>query len=198
MKKQMNKLFEDQRSVHVLYSYSTMEKYIEQAVSYIEEGVKAGDYVIFIENEPLFRSINKELSSRLTEDQMKFVHSVNSFDFYYSSGSYHPPAILDYFNKMVQPYVEKDISFRSWAHVEWATMKDPLHIIEDFERIVDEAVNSLSFPLICAYEGEKMPDHLIKILMETHPYVLKDDNFTVSDKYQLASSKKYGKTLRSP
>jgi hypothetical protein len=190
LKNKMNQLFEDQRSVHVLYSYSGMDKYIDQAVSYIEEGVKAGDYVIFIENEPLFRLINKELSSRLAEDQMKFVHWVNNFDFYYSSGSYHPPAILDYFNNMVQPYIENDTSFRSWAHVEWATIKDPLHIIEDFERIVDEAVNSLSFPLICAYEGEKMPDHLIKILMETHPYVLKDDNFTVSDEYQLASGQK--------
>lgn len=115
---------------------------------------------------------------------------MNNFDFYYSSGSYHPPAILDYFNQMVQPYVENDIPFRSWAHVEWATMKDPLHIIEDFERIVDEAVNSLSFPLICAYEGEKMPDHLIKILMETHPYVLKDEHFTVSVEYQAASAGK--------
>lgn len=190
MSDNMNQLFEDQRSVHVLYAYNEMEKYIEQAVSFIENGVIAGDYVIFIENEPLFRSINKELSSRLTEDQLKFVHSVNNFDFYYSSGSYHPPAIQDYFNKMVQPYVENDIPFRSWAHVEWATMKDQLHIIEDFERIVDEAVNSLSFPLICAYEGEKMPDHLNKILMETHPYVLKDENFTVSDEYLAASAGK--------
>lgn len=68
MSDKMNQLFEDQRSVHVLYAYNEMEKYIEQAVSFIENGVMAGDYVIFIENEPLFRSINKEISSRLTED----------------------------------------------------------------------------------------------------------------------------------
>ncbi|MBS8263057.1 hypothetical protein DYI25_01245 [Mesobacillus boroniphilus] len=190
MKNNMNQLFKDHRSVHVLYSYNEMDKYINQAVSFIEEGVMAGDYVIFIENEPLFRLIDEELSSRLTEDQMKFVHWVNNFDFYYSSGSYHPPAILDYFNNMVQPYIENDLPFRSWAHVEWATMKDPLHIIEDFERIVDQAVNALSFPLICAYEGDKMPDNLTRILMETHPYVLIDDDFIVSEQYQLASGGK--------
>ena len=60
-----------------------------------------------------------------------------------SSGSYHPPAFAEYFNKMVQPYVENKISFRSWAHVEWATMEEPLHLIEDFEKIVDGAVNEL-------------------------------------------------------
>lgn len=190
MKNKMNQLFKDKRSVHVLYAYNELDKYIEQAVSYIEDAVMAEEYVIFIENEPLFRLINKELSSRLAEDQMEFVHWVNNFDFYYSSGNYHPPAILDYFNKMVEPYIENGISFRSWAHVEWASMKDPLHIIEDFERIVDEAVNTLYFPLICAYEGLKMPDHLIKILLETHPYVLKDDNFTVSDEYQIPSGQR--------
>ncbi|MDO7485051.1 hypothetical protein Q5O89_01985 [Peribacillus frigoritolerans] len=56
----------------------------------------------------------------------------------------------EYFNKTVQPYVENKISFRSWAHVEWATLEEPLHIIEEFERTVDKAVNLLSFPLICA------------------------------------------------
>ena len=63
-------------------------------------------------------------------------------------------------------------------------MKEPLHLIEDFEKIVDEAVNTLSFPLICAYEGEKMPDFLRTILMETHPYVLFEDDLIISEQYQ--------------
>jgi hypothetical protein len=68
--------------------------------------------------------------------------------------------------------------------VEWATMEVPLHLIEDFEKIVDEAVNQLSFPLICAYEGKRMPDYLKTILLETHPYVLIEDELIVSEKYQ--------------
>ena len=120
----------------------------------------------------------------MTEDQMKFVHFVNSFHFYYSSGSYHPPAIEDYFKEMVQPYVENKITFRSWAHVEWTTMEDPLYLIEDFEKIVDEAVNLLTFPLVCAYQGKRMPDYLKTILLETHPYILLEDDFIVSEEYQ--------------
>jgi hypothetical protein len=180
----MNQLFEDQRSVHVLYSYNGIKSYIEQAVSYIHNGVVAGDYIILVENERIYRMIHKELIHRLTKEEMDFVHFVNNFDFYYSSGSYHPPAITEYFTKMVQPYVDQKLTFRSWAHVEWASMEDPLHLIEDFEKIVDEAVNQLSFPLICAYEGNRMPDYLIQILMETHPYVLMEDDFIVSDRYK--------------
>ncbi|WP_430871324.1 hypothetical protein, partial [Escherichia coli] len=63
--------------------------------------------------------------------------------------------------------------------MEWATLEEPLHIIEEFERTVDEAVNQLSFPLICAYKSERMPDYLKTILLETHPYILKDDDIII-------------------
>lgn len=182
----MNRLFEDQKSghIHVLYKYNGMENYFKQVLSYIQDGIAAGDYVILIENSRLSPIIHEELSTRLTKEQMEFIHQVNSLDFYWSSGSYHPPSIADYFSKMIQPYVERKITFRAWAHVEWATMEEPLHLIKDLEVIVDEAVNQLSFPLICAYEGKKMPDFLQTSLMETHPYVLLDDDFIASEKYK--------------
>ncbi|MGG6360503.1 MEDS domain-containing protein [Peribacillus frigoritolerans] len=189
LKSKMNQLFEDQKSVHVLYSYNEMENYIKQVLSYIQNGIMAGDYVILVENDRIYPIIHKELSTRLTKDQLKLLHFVNNFDFYCSSGSYHPPAIEEYFNKTVQPYVENKISFRSWAHVEWATLEEPLHIIEEFERTVDKAVNLLSFPLICAYKGERMPEYLKTILLETHPYVLEDDDITICEQYLSSSLK---------
>lgn len=187
MNSKMNALLVERKNVHVLYSFNEIENYMKQVLNYIEVGIEAGDYVILIENDRLYPMIQKELSTRLTKEQMEFLHFVNSMDFYRSSGSYHPPAIAEYFNKTVQPYVENEISFRSWAHVEWATMEEPLHLIEDFEKIVDEAVNEYAFPLICAYEGKRMPDYLKTILMETHPYVLMEDDFIVSEQYQPAN-----------
>ena len=184
MKSGMSQLLEEQRNVHVLYSYYDMENYLKQLLSFIQDGVAAGDYVILIENDCVYPIIYKELCTLLKKDQMKFIHFVNSFDFYWLSGSYHPPAIEAYFKKTVQPYVENEVSFRSWAHVEWASMKEPMYLIKDFEKIVDQAVNLLSFPLICAYDGNRMPDHLKTILMETHPYVLMEDDFIVSEEYQ--------------
>ncbi|MCK2003695.1 MEDS domain-containing protein [[Brevibacterium] frigoritolerans] len=189
LKSKMNQLFEDQKNVHVLYPYNEMENYIKQVLSYIQDGIMAGDYVILVENDRIYPIIHKELSTRLTKDQMELLHFVNNFDFYCSSGSYHPPAIEEYFNKTVQPYVENKISFRSWAHVEWATLEEPLHIIEEFERTVDKAVNLLSFPLICAYKGERMPEYLKTILLETHPYILEDDDITICEQYLSSSLK---------
>ncbi|MGM7703425.1 MEDS domain-containing protein [Pseudalkalibacillus sp. Hm43] len=180
----MNELFREEKSIHVLYAYHGMENYINMVVKFTQDGIRDGDYVILIENDPLFRRIKKVLESKLTQEEMKYVHWENSFDFYFSSGSYHPPAILEYFNNMIQPYLQTQSTFRTWAHVEWASMEEPLHIIEDLERPVDEAVRQISFPLICAYQGERMPDYLKKILMETHPYILMEDDFVTSEQYK--------------
>jgi len=59
-----------------------------------------------------------------------------------------------------------------------------LHLIEDFEITVDEAVHKFLFPLICANEGNRMPDYLTTILMKTHPYVLYKDDIIISEQYQ--------------
>lgn len=184
MKSKMNQLFEDQRNVHVLYAFNGFENYIKKVLDFIEDGIVSGDHILLIENERVTPVVQKELDERYSTEQLELVHFVNSFQFYWSSGSYHPPAIHEYFTKIVQPFLEKGQPFRSWAHVEWESVKEPLFLIEDFERIVDNAVNEFAFPLICAYEKEKMPDHLTTMLMETHPYILLEDNFIASKEYQ--------------
>lgn len=184
MKSRMNDLFTEERNIHVLYSYEDKVQYLEKMVDFIQSGVSNGDYVILIENERIYKTLHQELITHLSEEQMKLVRWVNNFDFYFSSGSYHPPAIYQYFVNTVQSLVEEQLPFRSWAHVEWATMDSPLHIVEDLERIVDKAVHQLEFPLVCAYEGAHMPDYLRTILLETHPYILEEDELVISELYQ--------------
>ncbi len=167
----------------MLYSYEGTKSYIDRAVAYAKHGVEAGDYVILIENPRLSPKIHAELKIQLTKAQMEFIHFVKSYDFYYSSGSYHPPAIQAYFEKTVKPYLEKGATFRSWAHVEWATMEDPIHLVKDFEKIIDVAVKELQFPLICAYASKSMPENIKTMLLETHPYILVEDEVVVSDMY---------------
>lgn len=182
----MNLLLETQRNVHVLYAFEGAGNYMKQLLDYINEGIHAGDYVLVVENERLTRELTQHMKKRYTEKQLAMVKFVNSLHFYWSTGSYHPPAIHDYFTKTVAPYIENNLSFRSWAHVEWESVKEPLFLIEDFEKIADRAVDEYEFPLICAYEKKKMPLHLTESLMKTHPYVLLEDEFIASPQYQSA------------
>jgi hypothetical protein len=188
LNKNVLSLFDDRRDAHVLYSYEETESYIDHAVAYARQGIEAGDYVILIENPRLSPKIEAELKIQLTEAEMGFIHFVKSYDFYYSSGSYHPPAIQAYFEKTVEPYLQKEATFRSWAHVEWETMEDPIHLVEDFEKVIDVAVKELQFPLICAYAKKSMPETIKTMLLETHPYILVEDEIIVSDRYVAANA----------
>ncbi|KYG60283.1 MEDS domain-containing protein [Planococcus maritimus] len=180
----MNELLETQRNVHVLYAYNGAENYLQQLLNYIEEGIAAGDHVLIVENERVTKKLEAVLAKRYNETQRSLVHFVNSLQFYWSTGSYHPPAIYQYFNKTVEPFIKNNRAFRSWAHVEWESVKEPLFLIEDFEKMADRAVNEYAFPLICAYEKQRMPHHLTESLMRTHPYVLLEDDLVASNQYQ--------------
>jgi len=181
----VQQLVDEKRNAHILYAFTGSPNYFRELYQFITDGIEHGDNLLLIENERISLQIQKELAKRFSPTQLKQVHYVNSLHFYWSSGSYNPPAIQEYFSKTVEPFVASGQAFRSWAHVEWESVKEPMHLIEEFERIVDNTINELAFPLICAYELEKMPQRLQTILLETHPYVLEDQLVSESEDYKV-------------
>ncbi|TFE02288.1 MEDS domain-containing protein [Jeotgalibacillus salarius] len=178
MKHSLPDLIEAQRNVHVLYSYDEMDKYLQNVLAYIIDSVRAEENIILIENERIYIKIKKELHELISKEEMEYIHFINSFDFYFSSGSYHPPAITAYFEKTVQPYIQNNKSFRSWAHVEWTSVEEPHHLIHDFENIIDDAVKQIEFPLVCAYKQTNMPIHLKTMLNQLHPFILEETSLS--------------------
>lgn len=183
MKSNVQQLVDEKRNVHILYAFTGDDNYFRELYQFMEDGIRNGEHVLLVENERVANQIQKEVKRKYSTKQLEQIHYVNSLHFYWSSGSYNPPAIQDYFTEMVSPFVESEQPFRSWAHVEWESINEPLHLIEEFETIVDNAVNDLEFPLICAYELKKMPERLQTILLETHPYVLEDELVSESSIY---------------
>ncbi|MCH4826724.1 MEDS domain-containing protein [Planococcus halocryophilus] len=183
MNKNMLQLFKERQGVRVLYAYDEIQKYIEHVAAYAKHGIEAGDHIVLIENPRLSPKIYSELESQLTKEQMEFIHFVKSFDFYFSNGSYHPPAIQLYFEKMLQPFIEEQATYRAWVHVEWASGEFPMHLIEDFEKVLDVSVKNYQFPLICAYDDKLLEDPIRDMLLKKHPYILGEDDIVVSDLY---------------
>jgi hypothetical protein len=181
----MNELLKNNKSAHLLYAYNGMGNYIKNAAAYIVDGVEKDQSIILIENERYYPYLMEELKKYMNEEQMKKIHPVNNFDFYYSSGSYHPPAIIEYIEKTHMPFIENNITFRTWTHVEWSTIDGPLSIVEELETVVDKLVADMGLVVMCAYEEEGMPESLKSSLLRTHKYILTDDDVFYSDKYEL-------------
>lgn len=160
---------------HIFYSFKEKDKYIENAVTYIVSGLKQGDYIVFIDNHKLFPPIQKKLTSLVSKEELAKIHWANNFDFYFSQGTFHPEVILKHFYKVIEPYVEKKVSVRTWGHVEWRDQKDVVYEIEKYEKKANEAFAFHQITGVCAYDADRMTETLKSSLMNCHEFFMTDD-----------------------
>ncbi|MFE1244852.1 MEDS domain-containing protein [Fictibacillus sp. NPDC058756] len=185
MKTKIDELLLDNNSAHLLYAFKSMDNYMKTVVHYIMDGVAKEQSIILIENEKYLPFVINELKIHLTDNEIEKVHIVNNFDFYFSTGSYHPPAILGHIEKMYKPLLDQNKSIRTWTHVEWSTIEGPLAIVQELEKVVDKLSADLGLTIMCAYEEEGMPESLKLSLLRTHKFILNDDGVDYSDYYDM-------------
>ncbi|RZT23296.1 MEDS domain-containing protein [Fictibacillus sp. BK138] len=185
MKTKLNELLVDNKCAHLLYAFKSMDNYMKTVVGYILDGVAKDQSIILIENEKYLPYVMKELKIHLTDNELEKIYLVNNFDFYFSTGSYHPPAILGHIEKMYKPLMDQKKSIRTWTHVEWSTIEGPLDIVEELEKVVDKLSADMGLTIMCAYEEDGMPESLKLSLLRTHKFLLTDDGVVYSDYYDV-------------
>ncbi|WP_175990527.1 MEDS domain-containing protein [Bacillus sp. Marseille-Q1617] len=183
MEEEINGLLKTKPCTHILYCYHNMDMYIKKVTAYLVDGVNAGEMVILIESEKNLKTMAARLKVELTDDQLKQVHMISNFDFYLSSGSYHPPAIYEQLMKIYTPYFNGDAPFRTWTNVEWGELENPSHIVDWFEKETDKLVNEQQLNLVCAYDADKMPPDMQAILEQSHPHIMRDEDLIESTIY---------------
>lgn len=183
MSEELNGFVKANPCAHILYCYDNIDSYIEKVLAFLLDGVESGETVILIESEKNLKLLFNRLKEKLTDNQLKQVHTISNFEFYLSSGSYHPPAIYEQLIKIYTPYFEGDAPFRTWTNVEWGALEDPAHIVDWFEKETDKVVNEQELTLVCAYEAEKMPADMQSILEKSHPYIMTDEDLIDSTLY---------------
>lgn len=163
---------------HVFYYVNELECYIYNAVSYIVAGIERGDQVLFIESERLYPMILKRVEELLSDEQLKNIHHVNNFKFYWETGNFHPPTVLDYFSHLISPFTENELSFRTWVHVEWREEDEIAKDIEEYEIAVDKLIPQIKAISICAYDAPRVSDELKEALMNCHGFLMTDEDIT--------------------
>ncbi|MCP3764059.1 MEDS domain-containing protein [Domibacillus sp. A3M-37] len=184
MENEFSKLIKENDSVHIFYSMTELRPYINNLASYILSAIKQGEHVLVIENERVTSLMYKELKNILTKDQLTHIHTINNFDFYFSSGSFHPPAVLDYLSRALKPFYEKKVSFRIWAHAEWSDQGEGLTLLQEYENEANRMIREQGLFVVCAYDEKRMSNSIKTMLMKYHEYILSEDGIIPSDLYQ--------------
>ncbi|KAA0957014.1 3-ketoacyl-ACP reductase [Planococcus sp. ANT_H30] len=168
--------FQLSKGDHVFYYVEELERYIDNAVSFVMDGMEQGDQILLVENERLYPKILTHLEKLLSKEQLENVHYINSFTFYWKNGNFHPPTILDYFSRIINPFLEKDLSFRTWGHIEWRDETEIISDIKEYEQAIEQLVPQLKAISVCAYDAPRLSDSLKDVLMNCHDYLMTDNN----------------------
>jgi signal transduction histidine kinase len=169
---------------HILYFYENIECYVNNAVSYIVTGIEQRHHLLVIDSRVRFQLINEKLKTILSAEQLTMVYYVDNFDFYRMYGDFHCRSIVKHFGEIIESFIEKDISIRTWAHGDWKEQDGIVAKLEEFENVADHSVNEMGLISVCAYNANTLTASLQMIMMRNHEYFMTDKELVRSALYK--------------
>lgn len=173
--KELTKSVKD-KGAHIFYPFRDDHKYINNVLFYLHAALEQGHHVMLIENDRLMPIIEGRLEKEFSSDQIEMVHKMNNYDFYCYRGNFHTETIFGYFQKIVAPYIEKNITIQTWAHVEWREQDQIFNTIGEYEQESDKIQRDMDLVSVCAYDENRLPESLKKTLIDCHNYIMTDDS----------------------
>lgn len=163
---------------HIYYSFTNIDNYLENAVSYIVDGIGNDEHILLVENDRNIRLINRMLSTKLNKVQLQQVHFMNNFDFYFSNGDFHPHTVFQHFVRNVEPYLKGNVVVRTWGLIEWKCELAFMDQVEEYEKKLDSFLKTKENIIsVCAYDANRTPECLREALMRCHDVLMSDDEF---------------------
>lgn len=184
----LTKRLKVEQGSHILYFYQSKKAYIENACSYIEEGVQLGQHVIIIESSERYEQIYAQLGN---VDRTK-IHYVNNEEFYETYHDFHFERILNNYKNLIDPYVSRNMTVRIWGHVDWLEKENILQKLHTYECNCDITIADIGYTTVCCYNGNDVPATYLLEMMKSHEVLMTDDVITRSSLYK--SSNQYNPT----
>lgn len=178
---------------HILYTYDQLDEYIGNAVSFIITGVQQGQHIIFVDSKQRYERITERLRLIGFGDAISSIKYMDSDDFYLISDTFTSAKVIKNFKDVVQPFLDNNMSIRTWGHVEWKSYPSLEEQVIAYEYECDASVHELGIITVCAYSGQRLTASMNMRLMQSHQYVMTDKQFTHSSLYNVP-----GKTVIFP
>lgn len=175
---------------HVLYLYEDLRHYIDSAAAYALTCLNQGHRILIIENDYCKKAIERKLAESWIDERLEHVHFVDNFDFYQKHGEFQGCLTRKHFESIMRPFLEEEISIRTWAHIQWKPQPHIEAKLEEFEVMADCSVKEQNLISVCAYDAKAISASLQTSLMRSHEYLMTDREFIVSGLYRNPNSER--------
>ncbi|GAE26804.1 two-component sensor histidine kinase [Halalkalibacter wakoensis JCM 9140] len=168
---------------HILYIFNEKDKYIENAISFIMNGLLKNEVILFVETKETFDQVLDQLKARDDHsiDYQKLLF-VDSAETYLVGDQFHlekTGSLID----MLNPYLDEGFSLRTWGHVLLTDDVCTVDRLRIYEHNSDQFIQKNNLVSVCAYNGLTLPAYLQNELMRIHTHFMTDREFITSPLY---------------
>ncbi|WP_166239868.1 ATP-binding protein [Paenibacillus turpanensis] len=166
-----------QGGVHVLYMFSDNRKYINNAASFIYEGIRHDAAVIVAETEERIIKLREELrAKRVSKEQLEQVTFVEAAEFYLDDQQQlDATGAGNTLTSIVQPHLEQGRQVYTWGYLPIVTDLSMLERLMDYERNCNDYILDQQMISVCAYDAFITPSYIQNELLKTHTYLMTDE-----------------------
>lgn len=178
---------------HILYVYSDQQSYLNNAISFITEGLDKNQSIYFADTS----ENNNNLKSMLLELNYP-TSKIESIQFSESRSFYEPiitPKEMKLPNYKYAFESENNRNIRTWGNLDFRSedLSNPKLI--QYEHKIDTVIKEHQSISVCAYNGEKLSATLMGKLMHTHEYLMTDSTIVPSQLYSGSSENRSFPTM---
>ncbi|WP_332634832.1 ATP-binding protein [Halalkalibacter flavus] len=175
-----------ENGAHILYMFNAHSSYVQNATSYIMEGLNKGHRIVLFEDQTFFDQINNNLLLEgYSENTLKQITYICHSKHYSTNNQFQADHSYENLVKLLKPAVKQHRTTRIWGQV--LAQNALVSELRKYECSCDEFLNSEKVISVCAYNALETPSYIQNEMLKVHGYFMVDERIEKSPFY----NKKY-------
>jgi anti-sigma regulatory factor (Ser/Thr protein kinase) len=165
---------EDSGLRHHALVYESQDAYLARSVPFLREGLEAGEGAIVAHTKPGLAMMREALGP--DAGHVRFVDV--------SSAYTRPARTLAAYHEVYAEQLRQTPTLRAVADVQFGPDPAEWDLWTGYEAAFNRSFGHLPAWVLCSYNANRTPEPIIEGVWQTHPEVVADDDWSVSDHYE--------------
>jgi anti-sigma regulatory factor (Ser/Thr protein kinase) len=159
---------------HNAFVYASQDEYVARSVTFLKDGLEAGEGAIVAHTRPGLAAMREALGS--DAEAVRFVDVSSTYT--------RPARTLAAYHKVFADELQRTPSLRAVADVQFGSDPREWDLWMGYEAVFNRSFGHLPVWVWCTYNGDRLTDPILEGLWRTHPEVGADDAWNTSEDYE--------------
>jgi anti-sigma regulatory factor (Ser/Thr protein kinase) len=159
---------------HNAFVYASQDEYVARSVTFLKDGLEAGEGAIVAHTRPGLAAMREALGS--DAEAVRFVDVSSTYT--------RPARTLAAYHKVFADGLQRTPSLRAVADVQFGSDPREWDLWMGYEAVFNRSFGHLPVWVWCTYNGDRLTDPILEGLWRTHPEVGADDAWNTSEDYE--------------